>query len=130
MNTSRQIEKEKKLRREIILLAKNDLHLSVDDLHSKMHALGFGSSLRKLNLSLLVHLKNRLQGIMINPNDSMDNQSQYICSLAISLGWSREQLYLFFAGKFNKSEFRYLSSNEKGALIHILKQMRKKDELA
>ncbi|HOD55625.1 MAG TPA: hypothetical protein PKJ08_13935, partial [Candidatus Cloacimonadota bacterium] len=68
MNTSRQIEKEKKLRREIILLAKNDLHLSVDDLHSKMHSLGFGSSLRKLNLSMLVHLKNRLQGIMINPN--------------------------------------------------------------
>ena len=126
MKTTRQIEKEKELRRQIVLFAKNTLQLNIEELRCAMKEKGFGDSLRKLNLSLLIYLKNELSGVEFNPKDILDSQGRYICFLASSIGWQRKKLYLFIAYKFDKSEIRYLSKQEKGAMISILKQIKEK----
>jgi len=128
MKTSRQIEKEKELRKQIVLLAKSELNISIDELHILMSNLGYGGSLRKLNLSVLIYLKNEIQGYEVNPEDELDAQGRYIFFLANKLGWIKKKLYLLIAYKFDKSAIKYLTKSEKGATIDILKRTLNKKE--
>lgn len=118
--TDRQIELAKRLRKIIVIFAKNDLRITMDELHSQMQTLGFGTSLRKLNLPSLINLNLILRGKKNYTYENLDPQGKKIWALYKSSNWSRKQLYDFIAQKFNKSGIKYLTKNEKGTLIKVL----------
>jgi hypothetical protein len=122
MKTQRQIEYAKAIRRNIVIYAKTHLLITHDELHYLMRENGFGDSLRKLNLSLLIQLENLLKGKENFNFDSLDKRGRYIWSLMKQANWSRDQLYLFIGKKFNKSAIRYLNGKEKSVLIKILRE--------
>jgi len=118
--TERQAEYARKLRRNIVIYAKSDLQLNIDQLHNQMQTLGYGTSLRKLSLSSLINLNLTLQGKTPNIYENLDDQGRKIWALYKTSTWEKEQLYRFIAQKFNKSGIKFLTKNEKGALIKIL----------
>lgn len=118
--TERQAEYARKLRRNIVIYAKSDLQLNIDQLHNQMQTLGYGTSLRKLSLSSLINLNLTLQGKTPRIYENLDDQGKKIWALYKTSTWEKEQLYRFIAQKFNKSGIKFLTKNEKGALIKIL----------
>lgn len=118
--TERQIELAKRLRKKIVIFAKNDLRITMDELHSQMQTLGYGSSLRELNLPSLVNLNLIIRGKQNYIYEKLDPQGKKIWALYKSSNWSKDQLYAFIAQKFNKSGIKYLTKNEKGTLIKVL----------
>jgi len=120
MMTQRQAEYAKKLRRNIVVFAKNDLRMTIDQLHDQMHNLGYGTSLRKLSLSSLINLNTTLHGKTPHIYEILDAQGKKIWALYKLSDWSKEKLYGFIAQHFGKSGIKYLTKQEKGALIKVL----------
>ncbi len=118
--TNRQIEFAKRLRKKIVIFAKNDLRMTMNDLHSQMESLGYGTSLRQLSLPSLINLNQTLKGKSNCIHENLDAQGKKIWALYKSSTWSKEQLYGFIAQKFGKSGIQYLTKQEKGTLIKVL----------
>ncbi|KQC06165.1 MAG: hypothetical protein APR54_07665 [Candidatus Cloacimonas sp. SDB] len=118
--TQRQAEYAKKLRRNIVVFAKSDLRMTIDQLHDQMHDLGYGTSLRKLSLSSLIQLNLILHGKTPQIYEILDAQGKKIWALYKLSDWSKERLYGFIAQHFGKSGIKYLTKKEKGALIKVL----------
>ena len=120
MMTQRQAEYASKLRRNIVIFAKNDLRITIDQLHDQMQNLGYGTSLRKLSLSSLIHFNTLLHGKTPHIYEILDAQGKKIWALYKISDWDKEKLYGFIAQHFSKSGIKYLNKNEKGALIKVL----------
>jgi len=120
MNTPRQAEYASRLRRNIVIFAKNDLRMTIEQLHEQMQYLGYGTSLRKLSLSSLINLNTALHGKTTKIYEILDAQGKKIWALYKMSEWSKDRLYGFIAQHFGKSSIKYLTKQEKGALIKIL----------
>jgi len=121
MMTDRQAAFARKLRKSIVLYAKNELHLTVEQLHERMDEMGYGSSLRELSLPALVRLNLVLRGKQPKVYERLDAKGRLVWSLYKRSSWSYERLYGFIASRFAKSSISYLTEAEKGALIGVLK---------
>ena len=122
MMTDRQAAYARKLRKMIVLHAKNELHITIEQLHERMEKLGYGSSLRKLSLPALVRLNLVLRGKQPKVYERLDAQGKLVWAMYKRSSWSYERLYGFIASKLAKSSITYLSEAEKGALIGVLKR--------
>ncbi len=120
MMTQRQAEYASKLRRNIVIFAKNDLRITIDQLHDQMQNLGYGTSLRKLSLSSLINFNTILHGETPHIYEILDAQGKKIWALYKSSNWNKKKLYGFIAQHFGKSGIKYLTKQEKGTLIKIL----------
>ena len=92
----------------------------MDELHSQMQSLGYGTSLKALNLPSLVNLNLILRGKQNHIYENLNPQGKKVWALYKSSNWSKNQLYTFIAQKFNKSGIKYLTKKEKGTLIKVL----------
>jgi len=94
--------------------------MTIEQLHEQMQYLGYGTSLRKLSLSSLINLNATLHGNTPKIYEILDAQGKKIWALHKMSDWSKDKLYGFIAQHFGKSSIKYLTKQEKGALIKIL----------
>lgn len=124
--TEKQAKYAKQLRSQIVVYAKRDLGMEVEELHDIMANIGYGNSLRKLSLSSLINLKKLLQGEELTHDYiKFNNQDKMIYAKCLRLGIKMVNLNNFISHKWGKSNLKYMTSKEKGGLIKVLEHYEK-----
>ena len=119
--TQKQADYAKCLRKKVVIFAINNLQITIEQLHKQMQTMGYGDSLRKLSLPALIEFDSILKGNSTKSYERLDAQGKKVWATFKASTWNKKQLYQFLASKFQKSAIQYLTKNEKGTLIKVLK---------
>ncbi len=124
--TEKQAKYAKSLRSQIVLYAKRELGMEVDQLHDLMVDTGYGDSLRKLSLSSLINFNKILHGEeLTHQYIKFNQQDKMIYAKCKRLGITMVNLNNFLSEKWGKPNLKYMTSKEKGGLIKVLENYEK-----